>query len=306
MWDLSIPGDFGIEATELAGDDEPRAQSNLRTALEHWIGVKSAARHRVVKGLQIFARDHSTFTFASGCSGSDLYAMCLKECAAYFHESFEVSMEFPILFAADRDSGVQRWLQEQFEAEDLPLLMGDIGDCMQFKAPNVRAGGRPTLVPFPDGWTCGFSCLSKTPLNKKRKSNKACIQNRDMEQQTTETYYKCRDFMCRARPTWSFLENVTNLDEVDEDMECSDGEWILQDLRSENFAVVDMNLNSAAHGSWPCRSRKTFIALDGNTAQNRQTLELAQGLIKAMQIPWRLAAEDVMFNAEQWEVVKTL
>ena len=77
-------------------------------------------------------------------------------------------------------------------------------------------------------------------------------------------------------------------------------------LWSENFAVVDMNLNSAAHGSWPCRSRKMFIVLDGNTAQNRQTLELAQDLIKAMQTPWRLAAEDVLFTKEQWEVVKTL
>ena len=56
---------------------EKKAISMLTTAIDRWVGAKTVARHRVIKGLHAFAREFPSFSVASACSGSDIYAHCL-------------------------------------------------------------------------------------------------------------------------------------------------------------------------------------------------------------------------------------
>eukprot|EP00973_Karenia_brevis_P006237 849376-Karenia_brevis.AAC.2 len=147
--------------------------------------------------------------------------------------------------------------------------MGDIGQLMLFKAPNLREEGKTAMVRFPDIFVSGFSCLAKTKLNMHSAKNKSCIQRGDCSAQTTVTYQGVRNFMKRARPLWTCLENLVSLDELGEDMAISDAEYILQDMGKEQFQAAALDVECAEYGSWPVRKRKFFSMLDGISPRNK-------------------------------------
>ena len=126
---------------------------------------------------------------------------------------------------------------------------------MQFlRADNKRTPGSRALVPFADGFVCGFTCFSETRFNKNSPANRFCIQEGDTSQTTTETYQHARDWMQRSQPDFAVLENLITLAEKDSDHTLSDGEFIVKDLQSRGFAVLALDMQAVSGNSNGSRS----------------------------------------------------
>jgi site-specific DNA-cytosine methylase len=275
--------------------------SSVYMAIERWISQMGTLRHTFVRGLKGFATHHGgTFDWCSGCSGSDLYSKVLRDFSNYIHDTFSIHLSFTTKFACDNDRKVQKFLVSEFTAQDLPSVYDDLANLKESRAKNIRSGSRE-LVKYANGFAVGFSCLSKTPLNSKRSTTTFCLQDPSSTESTTVTYRLSKAWLVKTRPKFAILENLATLDQKDvHDVDAvSDGEFIINDLRSADFAVIAINLNVKDYGSWPKRIRKHFIVMAGNTNANMHTLGLSRQFLEAMKGSWRQTAEDVLWSEER-------
>ncbi len=270
------PADF-VEDPDAVAD----VTSLMFKKMDHWVANMGSLRHTFVKGFNMFVVAFPEFSWISGCSGSRIDAKCLDDITEFMSSTFGVRPRFVTLLACDKDADVQKWMMSQFSADELPVVLGDMDQLSCTRAENLRKG-EFVLIPFSNGFSCGFSCLSKTKLNRHFSKNRKCIQDGDTSQTTTETYLKAKKWMCRSRPDLGILENLVDLEAKDSDADLSDAEFIIADFQKEDFAIVDINLEARHYGSWPFRFRKIFLTLNHNTAKNRQILDRAQEFLVGM------------------------
>ena len=271
-------------------------RSILFAAFDSQMAAMGSGRHTVVKGIARFANRFPKFSWSSGCSGTEMYAKSLLDIRNYCEQTFMIKMDFVTLVGCDKDKDVRAWIASQFTTDTLPCFFGDLADLAKFKAQDVRTG-RLERVPFASGFTCGFSCLSKTKLNRNSAQNKKCIQLGDMDESTTVTYYGAKDWMVRSRPKLTILENLTELSDVDNPADPddkSDCEFIIKDMSASNFAALDIDIDAHDHGSWPVRVRKLFCILDGDTVGNRMILRKALDYVVAMRTQSCATTDDVL------------
>lgn len=258
-------------------------------------------RHTFVRGLKGFATHHNgVFDWSSGCSGSDLYSKVLGDFSKYINTTFDIQLSFTTKFACDNDRKVQKFLISEFTADELPSVYDDLANLKEPRAHNIRSDSRE-LIKYANGFAAGFSCLSKTPLNSKRATTVFCLQDPASTESTTITYRLSKAWLVKARPSIAILENLATLDQKDvHDVDAiSDGEYIINDLRAADFAVIAMNLDVRDYGSWPKRIRKHFIVMAGNNDANMHTLGLSRQFIEAMKGSWRQTPEDVLWSEER-------
>ena len=271
--------------------------SHVELTMHRYLEGMGNMRHSFIKGMKRFSELYPTFKWCSACSGSEMYTKSLDDCRRFFASEYDIMLEFPVLFGCDNEPSTHRFMMEQFSEDELPMIFPDITGLTDLRALNVRTG-RMTLIPWGNGFTCGFSCLSKTKLNKNAAKNKFCIQQGSTTETTAITYRGARNFIVKSRPDFSFLENLIALEEEDPDgINTSDEEFIVKDIESKGFAMLIENMEAGEYASWAGRMRKIFLILNGNTRKNRATLAQAHKFIEAMRTEDAWDANAILLDA---------
>jgi site-specific DNA-cytosine methylase len=285
-------GCYGDDGDDVDLSDEPL----LLRAIPYWLSSMSTLRHRFVHGLATFAKHHPSFSWGSACSGTDLYGKCLRTASAYLESNFDIIAKFPTLMAVDKDSHVQSFLMEHFPVSELPVILSDIADLANLKATNKRTNSQ-VILQYPDAFAMGFSCLSKTPLNRNRSKLVTCVQDAGKDS-TANTFEAGRAWIDRTRPILAILENVVQLDTKPADeTKRSDGAHILAEL-SKIAPTADFNLQATDYGSWNCRLRKYFVSINVDGIDGNKALQHARRFLEAMRTEWQLSGDDVLLGPD--------
>ena len=96
----------------------------------------------------------------------------------------------------------------------------------------------------------------------------------------------------------SISENLVQLEAKVEDDKPMDVGFIKEDLESDGFSILDINLNVADYGKWTNRLRKKFICVRGDGINGPAVLNDTRRCLDAMRTACRLTADDVMLSAE--------
>ena len=127
-----------------------------------------------------------------------------------------------------------------------------------------------------------------------------------MEESTTYTYYAAADRMQHKRPCVALLETLVNLDERDADMDHSDADFVLSDLRKRGFACAGIDEEAQDQGSLPRRLRKIFICFDGVGPTQISMLSETKALLQALRTEQGFCMEDIVLSPSEWEHEKAL
>ena len=185
-------------------------------------------------------------------------------------------------FVCERVPYKQTYLSqlEQVQSNPKCCIFNDIMQLGQQKAQCMRHGRQcevPTDVVF---WSCGFSCCPYSRLNPHNPSNKGVLDrleksNEPLPSDGVDTAVGNLHFMSKARPLFSFLENVEDFHGGDEKTGAlSDADLLHQaagnlahlqrKFKDEGFLVCTMVVN-AKHYSLPQHRRRLYfvvVALD--------------------------------------------
>ena len=129
-------------------------------------------------------------------------------------------------FVCESDPEKRDFLSQQFGPR---YSFGDVGDISKVSCTDTRTGSR-VKVPFVNFFWAGFSCKSRarnTPPQSKKHVN--CLQRKDLDAETSYTFFGVMDYVERARPRWVVLENVVGLLQRDDKLAISDADFALQE-----------------------------------------------------------------------------
>jgi site-specific DNA-cytosine methylase len=111
-------------------------------------------------------------TVGTACSGSDMVVVVLELLQKTFITEFDSRVSFDFLFACERDPKKQKFILTQFP--DLKFLMSSTKELTDAAAVNLKTGSR-CIVPYVDIYVAGFSCVSRSRLNKNASQHRGCI-----------------------------------------------------------------------------------------------------------------------------------
>ena len=73
----------------------------LVTEALRWCFAAGRTRvHQVVQGLRQFSEQWPSFSWSSACSGSDMYAKCLKDAGSFLAARYGIAVQFPHIAGA--------------------------------------------------------------------------------------------------------------------------------------------------------------------------------------------------------------
>ena len=222
------------------------------------------------------------WTWAGGCSGTDVVKLSFKNIQDYWHESLGLFVDFQQTFAAEKDEAMQAFLLDQ---GDSPVVY-PANSCLKArKGLNLRTG-RMSLVPHARCFTGGFSCKNKSPASSKRKQYRTCVQDKDTSACTTATYLEMTFWCWTYRPDCIAMENLKETDHKggDEEISHSDAEWIVSDWQAHGYAAMKLLVLAEGFESLPTRTRMFFIGYEGNTHENRVRLSHVAAMVRCMHI----------------------
>ena len=102
-----------------AQEEETPEKGSVFIALGWWLDAQKTGVTGILQGLSLFAAHKPSFSWSSACSGSELYVRCLHQAQSWLQVHMGVSITFKHLVAAENDEGVQRWILEQFTAQEV-------------------------------------------------------------------------------------------------------------------------------------------------------------------------------------------
>ena len=195
----------------------------------------------------------------SGCSGTDIYLVCLECISQYFvtHHAFDLKVK--CRFATEVDAKKQPFLKAEHE---VPMLIADV---KEYKEDRVRdlVSGDICLQPWVDAYTGGFVCKAISNQNSQRKNNKGAVSRADSD--TGFTFDCMKYFIKKTRPKVSILENVPQMDNEfeDEDEEMTTGtEWVRQQFMMLGFLCITLCFSALTTGSRNQRRRWWCVVID--------------------------------------------
>jgi len=273
----------------------------LARVIESWhlkLGVSNL--RTFVRGLRQFVGRHGglcpsglDFSWASGCSGTDIMFKALGALSNYWQSAFGLQVGFPCAFKCEADPRKREFLRSQFDAK---IIFEKVEDLLNQRAVNT-IDGSCQFVPYSRGFASGFSCTSRSSASVHASRNVNCVQRGT--EATGLTYRACADYVFRSGQEIAILENVAKLEEKG-DGDLSDAEYIVMDFTQHDYACVPIKFDAACYGSWPHRLRLYFVAIKGNTELNRARLRQMQAWLSCMAIGPG-AAEDVIMTESELE-----
>lgn len=183
----------------------------------------------------------------SGCSGTDIWFHCLTALMAHWRSEYGIdSGGLQHGFAAEIDPKKQQFIRQQFEVKTL------IADVNQFKEPRVwnLVSQSTEILAWCQLFGGGFSCKGNSKQNSQRRHNKGCIRLQETTSGTT--FEAIRQYLVKARPRISWLENVPDVQQsydAEQVQAGSDAQYIQEALEKEGFVVIPVCFNCRDYGS---------------------------------------------------------
>lgn len=208
------------------------------------------------------------FSFGTACSGSDLVQRWVDALMKLWSEHYEKELQYSWEFVCEIDVVKQKFLADQHR---FVRLFTDVGHLAQTRAYDAKSSGA-SPVPYVDVFMAGFSCTSRSKLNRSRSSNIHCVQNSSGA--TGHTFDSTFAYVRKYRPSAVLLENVVDLLE-ESDSHMSDAAYIKDQLVSIEYETTYEIIEASEHGSPAVRKRIYFFALDSHSGSLKVTGRLS-------------------------------
>jgi site-specific DNA-cytosine methylase len=147
-------------------------------------------------------------------------------------------------------------LETQFSPE---MSFKDVDGIAQNSAWDCISGST-RFAPWVNLFWAGFSCKSRSSLNRKRSANANCLQRQDLDAETSATFEGIFQYIARVRPQCLILENVATLLEKLTAESQSDADYVLSRLASVGYVGLHMKFDCEDFGSRASRIRLCFMA----------------------------------------------
>ena len=125
--------------------------------------------------------------------GTDILRVCLEALSTHLSKMYAAPVAFSRALSAEKAPSKQQFTARNHESA--PRLFGNVLDLVNDAAVDVKSGSS-VAVPYCEFFAAGFSCRSRSPLNKHSASLVNCIQQRTGE--TAETFFGCFDYIVKA------------------------------------------------------------------------------------------------------------
>lgn len=256
------------------------ANDHVEHAIDTWFHTLSpwlASQGR--RGLNVLLSRPGGVTYGSLFSGSDVTGRVFDKLQSFYkHLTGRGGHVFKPLYQCEADPTKRIWLEEQF-SEDRPgkftpckFLFEDARHLADDPKALDTKSGEFQVVPKVDILTAGFSCKSKSSLNKNRSAFRHCVEREEGD--TGVSFGHTKRVVERKRPRVVILENVMDLAENSD--ERSDLDYIHEWLRSIGYSSQDFRMSAVAYGS-PARRDRIYIVGFDDDANNHRI-----GLVRAM------------------------
>ena len=235
----------------------PVLDAGLPSTMYLWMSVLPAPMHdRLLRMLRnCKERLGEAPALGTACSGTDLIAKVVKVWDIILEEH-GLKFGFVSQFATEMDEKKQAWICHHHP--ELRSLFGLCSDLARNMATCLKAGQR-VVVPYVDVFVAGFSCKSRSSLNKNRKKFLNCIQEQT-PCATTDTFEDIWGYIASARPNVVVLENVKNLTDA-HGADQSDAEYIVDRFRTHGWWAHIFIMHADEFGSIARRERMYILAV---------------------------------------------
>jgi len=238
-----------------AANDHPQEVSPLAEATCLWheaMTMQPDTHVEFLDALRGFARRvNGVCKVGTLFSGSDMIKPVFHALSDYWKYTYDVSVRFEFLFAAERDELKQSFLHDHGEAQ---LIFRTAEDCLEAVAENCITGEQ-VVVPWVHWLWAGFPCVSKSKANTSRGQHKNCI--RDATGDTGVGFSTVVKYVEKARPLIVSLENLVTL--MDGDVGESDSDYMCDAFRSMSYWPRCFAVEASEHGSPATRERAYWI-----------------------------------------------
>jgi hypothetical protein len=126
--------------------------------------------------------------------------------------------------------------------------------------------GNTVIIPWVQLLVAGFPCTSRSRLNVHSAANCGCVQQG--AHATGEGFGLILAFISKHRPCLLLFENVKELQEIYDDNQVSDADWVLQELNRRGYHATLIRFNCLEHGSTVDCDRCWFLAFTKTLERN--------------------------------------
>ena len=219
----------------------------------------------------------TTLRLGSACSGTDIWLSAVQEVLSAFSEQMATPLNNNLepAFVCEKNAMKQAWLLNLPHIARYPgcCCFKDVMDLKSENAACARHTEKDTCCVPQDiiGYACGFSCCPYSKLNAKANSNKGVLHRYDAKpEQASEgvdTAVGNIDYVMKARPSFSFMENVEDIDDdvATEGSILQHVESNLKQLRTkfdeEGFLTAVVLMDATEYGLPQARRRIYIIAI---------------------------------------------
>ena len=196
----------------------------------------------------------SDVELGTACSGSDIIIHVLTELFTFYKHTYGITLNLRPRFACELDPEKRAFLQAQFDQDTIYENVTELGKQV---LPNMVTG-RPCHVPATFMFCAGFSCKTRSKLNKHSSAMRNCIQYGAGEAETTQTWIGVQQYLTEKQPRLVLLENVKELTEAKDGI--SDADHIIKTLQGLGYVATYKVFDSGDYGSIQRRLRLYFFA----------------------------------------------
>ncbi|CAK0877215.1 unnamed protein product [Prorocentrum cordatum] len=177
----------------------------------------------------------------SGCSGTDAWVRWLQELLSHWSNTFGGAVTLVTQVVGAESAPAKRVFLREHACPQ--VLLQDVVEFKKNLVLNTMTGEYVT-IPFGSVTGAGFSCASRSKMNRHRASNVGCV--RGQVGSTGETFEAIKHLIVRSRAAVSFLECVVELaqEEVGPDgLSTSDADYIKESFEKEGFTAIVISHN---------------------------------------------------------------
>jgi site-specific DNA-cytosine methylase len=265
--------------------DEPNTPLQRVIRLMHK-RLSATVVNALTSNLRLLAKcKHNCFGTLS--SGSDVFAVVIRDLAAFWSAEYGITIEIKQAFACESHKVKASFITTNIDADsadacvfiDNAKMSGCKAYCSRHDnmcaVPHVRTGG------------AGFSCQSRSSANNKRTSHVGCVQRGTGK--TGQSWVHVREYLEAHRPDSFLLENVPSLGQATSDsVESSDAAFIMKELGRLGYGtVLQIILQARDYGARTSRKRLWWLAV---LAGKPELVDLITAIIEQTKI--KLAERD--------------
>ena len=313
-----------LEKASAQSRTEPTAPETISSPCGKGVMLNDMASHMVRKlsaqGAQRFARNMDYMPevskLASACSGTESWYDAMSHPFEIIGNAYMKNFNFEVAFVCEKTPMKQNYLINlPHIASSNCCCFDNVMDLKHKKAYCVRHDDQCEVADeniF--AFACGFSCCPYSTLNPKSKSSRGAVARADAgdpnASEGVDTALGNFEYISKARPLMSFMENVAEFDDEPMDDEAailrmieSNMAFLRSKFEDDGFLLVSFLVNSLDY-ALPQNRKRVYLAaipLDHELLVNVPTpmlggeIELA---LRALVLPTRALSEFLLEDGD--------